>query len=330
MGTKRIEFIDLAKGVGITLIVIGHCGVDFSFPGLYAGAVMPWFFVLSGIFYKDESFISYVKKKTNSILIPFLFFYLTSYVLFYILKLYAPQMLEIMDAKGVNDIFCNRQYFNGPIWFLIALFWCGIIFSGISNFIKSDYLRIIVVVILGSLGLYLGSVKFFLPAFLDVALTALPFYAFGYLLKRTSILYPNKYDKYNMLFFVTFYIISVIISYLFSNVGLHFHYNEVNGIAESYVLALTSLFALLFICKLVKHLPIVSYLGRYSLIILCTHHMVYRPLTVIYSRLPFEFMHSSWFLALTTLLVCWALIPLCIRFIPYFVAQKDLIKWNKK
>ena len=52
MATQRIDFIDLAKGVCIMLIVIGHCGVTINIPG-YNTFVMPAFYLLSGLFFKD-------------------------------------------------------------------------------------------------------------------------------------------------------------------------------------------------------------------------------------------------------------------------------------
>lgn len=34
--------------------------------------------------------------------------------------------------------------------------------------------------------------------------------------------------------------------------------------------------------------------------------------------------------AILTVLVCWVCIPLCIKFLPYVTAQKDLIKLKNK
>ena len=121
MSQKRIEFIDLAKGICILCIVLGHIGIDTTIPGI-TNFVMPVFFVLSGLFFKDnEGVKTFTIKKINKLLVPFLFFYLIGYVVFYALKLLAPQLL-VTDANGIDDVFNNRQYFNGPIWFLISLF----------------------------------------------------------------------------------------------------------------------------------------------------------------------------------------------------------------
>ena len=50
--TKRIEFIDLAKGICIILVVMGHCGVSHDIPG-YEMVRMPLYFILSGLSFKD-------------------------------------------------------------------------------------------------------------------------------------------------------------------------------------------------------------------------------------------------------------------------------------
>ena len=66
---KRIEFIDLAKGVCIILVVLGHCGAPIPIPGLEI-VRMPLYFILSGLFFKDYGggynfFIKKTNKKNN-------------------------------------------------------------------------------------------------------------------------------------------------------------------------------------------------------------------------------------------------------------------------
>ena len=103
---KRIEFIDLAKGVCILLVIMMHTDVNVDFPGL-RGMRMPLYFILSGLFFKDYG--------------GFLFFYLASYSIFYLIGWLSPDIIK-SKATGISDLFTQRQLFNGPIWFLLALF----------------------------------------------------------------------------------------------------------------------------------------------------------------------------------------------------------------
>ena len=59
---KRIDFVDLAKGCCIILVVIGHCGVSKNIPG-YEIVRMPLYFILSGLFFKDYGGFSILHLK---------------------------------------------------------------------------------------------------------------------------------------------------------------------------------------------------------------------------------------------------------------------------
>lgn len=325
---KRIDFIDLAKGICIIMVVIGHCGAPIEIPG-WEIARMPLYFILSGLFFKDYGgWIQFLVQKTNKILIPFLFFYLLGNLCYYLIQLFLPNLL-ITEARGIFDLFNNRQFFNGPIWFLLCLFWCNVIFCTISLYVRKDVVRIVLVCILGTLGWYMGNVlHLFIPLFIDVAFTALPFFAFGYYLKRTSILYPNRYDKYNLLFALILWGIAFILTKT-THFRLSFHYNGLEGWA-TYIISITSVLSILFLCKIIKRIPLVSYMGRYSIVLLCTHHLIYRPIRVILDKMGCDGEYQSIAIAAITLFLSTALVPLCIKYIPWFTAQKDLIKVSTK
>lgn len=46
----RLQYIDLAKGISIILVIMIHVGIPEYIPGLYATKV-PIFFLLSGLFF---------------------------------------------------------------------------------------------------------------------------------------------------------------------------------------------------------------------------------------------------------------------------------------
>ena len=327
MSQKRIEFIDLAKGICILCIVLGHIGIDTTIPGI-TNFVMPTFFVLSGLFFRDnEDVKTFAVKKVNRLLIPFLFFYLIAYATFYVLKLFAPQLL-VTDSNGIGDIFSNRQYFNGPIWFLISLFWSNVYLYIVNKNIKQDCLRITVIAFLGFCGWLLGQKSIFVPMFMDVALTTLPFFAAGYYLKKTTLIYPNKYDKYNLLFVATLWIPAFLLSQ-YTNIRISFHYNIIEG-TYCYLASFIGTLLIILLCKKIKSLPFISYCGRYSIVLLCVHHMIYRPLMVLLPKTGIALLSDKWSIAIITLLLSVLCIPVCKKLIPWFIAQKDLIKLPQK
>ena len=77
---QRIEFIDLAKGFCISLVVLWHVlGLALSSDAIMIMFFfrMPLYFILSGLFFKTyDGLFPFIKKKTNKLLIPFLFIFL--------------------------------------------------------------------------------------------------------------------------------------------------------------------------------------------------------------------------------------------------------------
>lgn len=310
---QRIDFIDLAKGVCMILIVVGHCGIN-----TYGGDTIPLYFIMSGMFFKtyDNSKTFFIKK-INGILIPFLFFYLIAYIPFYIIKFYNPNLL-ITASNGLLDIFNNRQFFNGPIWFVITLFGCNILLYIVFKLINKDAFRIPVIIIIGTIGWMLGYYNIFLPCFVDVAMTSLPFFALGYYLKKTYIFNLNR--TLCLIVGIAFLMISCYIPHRIS-----LHYNIIENL-NSYFVSLTVAFAILYISASIKYIPFINYFGKFSLIPLCIHHMIYRPLKVFLQDVDLVAINNVYIVAGITMLISTLCIPICIKYIPWFVAQKDLIK----
>lgn len=112
----RIGYIDTAKGICILLVMMIHIGVPQPIPNIYSIKV-PLFFVLSGFFMKDvkTSFVETTQRGINRLMIPFIFFYLLSYVVFYVGGAIYPALYNITEATGILDCFTQKQYFNGPL-----------------------------------------------------------------------------------------------------------------------------------------------------------------------------------------------------------------------
>src|SRR5215208_2174678 len=75
--SKRIGYLDVARGIGILLVVLGHN--DFGaispfFQQVIYSFHIPLFFFLAGYFINTElSFFDYFKKRFHSVLKPYLF-----------------------------------------------------------------------------------------------------------------------------------------------------------------------------------------------------------------------------------------------------------------
>jgi fucose 4-O-acetylase-like acetyltransferase len=132
MEKQRIEFIDLAKGLCILLVVLGHIVPVFNDSLTFVFCFrMPLYFCLSGLFYKGYGgFGNFMIKKFNKIFIPFVAWYLISYAIYYLGR--ALSNTSGVSIYNILDIFHQNDIFNIPIWFLLCLFWCNIIFAFIQ------------------------------------------------------------------------------------------------------------------------------------------------------------------------------------------------------
>lgn len=79
-GKNRIQYVDLAKGFGIMVVVVYHIFYHLhNMPAINVISIfmLPLFFFLSGLFFKEyDGFSEFLVKKINTLLIPFAFFYL--------------------------------------------------------------------------------------------------------------------------------------------------------------------------------------------------------------------------------------------------------------
>jgi fucose 4-O-acetylase-like acetyltransferase len=88
--------------------------------------------------------------------------------------------------------------------------------------------------------------------------------------------------------------------------------------------------AILLLSSIIRQLPIISYVGRYSIIMLCTHQVIITLLVAARHFLPEMYRQTGLaesliFFAITvgiSILCCWPLK----KYLPWFTAQKDLIK----
>lgn len=120
---ERMEYIDIAKGIGILLVIAGHL---FAYRGPISRWIfsfhMPLFFILSGICYKMDStiLVEYLKKKCKQLLIPFCYLYAIGLAV----SLIIPSWRENISGLGLIKelvLISPESIHVGQIWFLICL-----------------------------------------------------------------------------------------------------------------------------------------------------------------------------------------------------------------
>ena len=126
MEKERIHYIDVAKGLAILIVVLGHCAATAIgshsrlFYTIYSFH-MPFWFFLSGMLYSTKTWQVFFSGKVKSLLLPYLFFF--------ILNIFSYQVLNHTDHL---QLFQFVRF--GGLWFLLALFYVVI-----SYFVLDTY-----------------------------------------------------------------------------------------------------------------------------------------------------------------------------------------------
>lgn len=276
MVKNRVGFIDIAKGIGIILVVVLHCGYKLPQVGiLNAPCIMPLFFILSGYFFRSHgNFKIYLKKKLNGLLFPFLFF--GAIGVFIDIGAHIVFRTEVYTFE---DFIVHRMMFNLPIWFLLALFWISIIYYFIDYYIKNSYIKFITVILLGVIG-YLTQVVSFIsfPFFLDSALVALPLYYLGIVFNKIEIKYKiNSFSVrqsayYNTILLFILCLIYTSILILNKNILFNIGMNTFNP--TSYGMYIILSFIIIYLCKIIDKAKTLMYIGKNTISILCLHWII--------------------------------------------------------
>lgn len=170
--TNRIEYIDIAKGLGMILVVVGHCINGKTFPGTWIWSFhMPLFFILSGLCFSENkylTFISFLKKRIKTLLLPCFYFSLLVTTLTFIL----------LNKTAYHELIRNLP---GALWFVLILFFTEILYYHILQHTSKKYiLRIIELISLLLLGLWLCKKEIILPFSLSTIPIASFYYGIGH------------------------------------------------------------------------------------------------------------------------------------------------------
>lgn len=318
----RLEYIDLAKGICIILVVILHHDITaFDLPGLEI-LRMPLYFFLSGLFFKRyDTFSIFLKKKVNNLIIPCIFFEIC-----YIIP---KSLLNTLPSEDIILHVLLIKIINSPLWFLISLFSINILYYFIAK-IGKEWVTALFIILCGTSG-YMLSILELNPWYIGSSLSAAPLFYAGHLFNQKRLLFKvTSSDKSNKCIYtsaITSLIVfmGIIIAYQYYDLPkLHLWVNDFSGNPIMfYMISIVCVISFINICSIIKWLPIISYFGRYSIITLGIHQILHyfatAPLYWITGNTPTNIM-----ILIMTLTVCWFAIPVFKKFFPYFTAQKHL------
>ncbi|UPW20329.1 acyltransferase family protein [Agarivorans sp. TSD2052] len=208
---SRVECIDIAKGISISLVVFHHSQIHSALPNIIDSLSlfrMPLFFFLSGVFFSTRSRLShFILKKAEALLKPYFF------VLFILLvvSFLAKEDALIWQLKGIFYATGDTIEWT-PMWFLPHLFLLYLMAYCLVRYGKLCSLRLPTTLILlisffsvGAWGLdafwytpmviFGGSVLLpGLPFSLDIAPITVAYFILGYIFRNRVVSFrPNVF-----------------------------------------------------------------------------------------------------------------------------------------
>lgn len=148
--SERVQWIDIAKGLGILLVMVGHTRLVNTGVGHWLTQFhLPLFFVMAGLCFDETRYLNYgeyAKRKCLALGYPFVMLSLFVAALFGILN-FDPKfnmsdlMVETLKGRSL-----------GSLWFVTALFFVEVAFAGLSRLVKGVWARAFVCVMCAIVG----------------------------------------------------------------------------------------------------------------------------------------------------------------------------------
>ena len=334
MPRKRLTYLDMAKGIGIFLVILGHIEYIREDTLKWISSFhMPLFFVIGGIlaYEKREEgrpLFSALAARARGTLVP--------YAAFTIMLLTMNTLEHFLEPGALSGAQLARQYVDAAtgygihiLWFLPAYFTAGAIFLLLERGLRPVSRNLAVLLL--AVGAYGVTVIFRLDQYavtdlpligfagMDLLITllrgilAMPFLLMGWYLGAFYGRLPRKAFPVLALLLIPGGILALHLSVF----DLHYLYVE----PWHYLAAFLSCAGLTALMRALPAIRPLAWLGRNSLVIMCTHaaffvvYYVSLGMFFIDNRIPLP---QPVFNLGVSVLVCAAEIPVVLIFNRYF------------
>lgn len=277
--------IDAAKALAIVLVVLGHAkGIPHAFTILVYSFHVPLFFLMSG--WVGEAYGARARsgplpwrKLVRTLLVPYLCFFLLGYAYWLLTRDIGGKALRWGDRpwweplRGLASGIGPDLYVQPALWFLPALFVTTLAFSALRRTLAPGWLA------LGCVPLALLWIGWFprlglrLPFGLDILPVSLAFFVLGAWLSRLPRLLPQGIAA-NVVTALVLALPWCVLAWRNDRVDVNM---LVFGHSASAFLVAALLGSLMTLCaaRLLQGAAWLQWIGRNTLLILCTHLLVF-------------------------------------------------------
>lgn len=264
--TKRIEWIDVAKAIGIVLVVYGHVILGLHDSGIWGGSQnydwqhsiiysthMPLFFFLSGIFavrWVERSAKKAIGQKVRTLIVPY---FIWGFVQAVVMQVFSK---STNNGQGIGNALQLPWMPYAQFWFLYDLFWMFLVYYLIIHVFHWPFFSLLI----------FSFLFFGISPFLNFWEFWRIGYYFLFFLIGTKVLSLGYYlDKMNP---IVDFILFILLQVAYFELDLSKFWHNV----FSFFVAMIGIFVVIHLAKYVNHWS-VDYIGQNSMVIYVLHIM---------------------------------------------------------
>ena len=215
---ERNRIIDMAKGIGIILVIIGHtfCSSSYVHQFVYTFHMQLFLFV-SGYVMSDK----YLKTGISKRIFPLLLYYVEFCIVGAAITLLMPNKVIPLNLNSfllwVLIWFQPEVFWAGYLWFVIVLAMCIIIFFVVNNIFEKTIMRILSTFVMFSVSMLFNSLNAYTVigehGYEDVfkiqtSMAAFLFFELGYISKKLCL--TEKLQKKSWFFNLTVLLVGAV------------------------------------------------------------------------------------------------------------------------
>lgn len=266
----RDSTFDVMKGIGILAMIVGHSPIPKLLESFIFVWHMPLFFLVSGYFFKPKPNGEYIRKNVRQLILPY---FLTSSMMILLTGVKhffagkgdtLTMVIAGLLGNGTSNNPTFSEYSIGAIWFLLAMFWCRVIFNIICNGIGNRHLLGVIVLIVSIIATYIGSILY-VPTDILEGNGALLFFYIGYLARINNLLETTKTTGWGIAVIALLTGLSIY-SGSMSMVRCYYGYWPINYLAAIGMTVIIYHLSSRFCGNM-----FLAWCGRVSMVILCVH-----------------------------------------------------------
>ena len=283
--SKRIEYIDTAKFIGIILVIFAHCLEGGPIVPYIYSFHLPLFFVINGLTFRikeNDNFGSFLVRKIKGYVIPILFLGIFCIIFDALFSNVSLNFTYFMDR--FIELIIQRRVF--ALWFVGALFCSDLLFYFVLKVNKQKLLFTIIssLIFLGIAIIFNIAYPKSLPWNFDVSLFGVFFVSLGYIFKRKELENVYNFCIKNRLYSLLIGCLSLAIGLLLEYINYkHFNLHlEMWGLQyQKYYLVIPSAifgsFGIILISNAITN-KVFGELGKTTLVLLAFHQTLSMPL----------------------------------------------------